>query len=101
MTPLISACIDGRAGCVRALLQSPEADVDFADAEGHTALHAACAFGSTDCVRMLIQAGASLNLADLEGATALDGARMAGCDSGEACVSMMVAAGAIIMDARP
>ena len=27
MTPLISACIDGRVGCVRALLQSPEADV--------------------------------------------------------------------------
>ena len=38
--------------------------MDFADAEGHTALHAACAFGSTDCVRMLIQAGASLNLPD-------------------------------------
>ena len=38
--------------------------MDFADAEGHTALHAACAFGLTDCVRMLIQAGASLNLPD-------------------------------------
>ena len=40
MTPLISACIDGRSGCVQALLQCPEAEVfvDFADAEGHTAL---------------------------------------------------------------
>ena len=94
MTPLISACIDGRVGCVQELLQSPEADVDFADVDGHTALHAACAFGYADCVRMLIQAGASLSLPDHEGATALDGARMSGSDAGEACVSMMMDAGA-------
>ena len=94
MTPLISACIDGRVECVQALLQSPEADLDFADVDGHTALHAACAFGYADCVRMLIAAGASLSLPDHEGATSLDGARMAGTDAGDACVSMMVEAGA-------
>ena len=59
-----------------------------------TALHAACAFGYADCVRMLIAAGASLSLRDHEGSTALDGARMAGTDAGEACASMMVEAGA-------
>ena len=94
MTPLISACIDGRVACVQALLQSPEADLDFVDVDGHTALHAACAFGYADCVRMLIAAGASLSLRDHEGSTALDGARMAGTDAGEACASMMVEAGA-------
>ena len=99
MTPLISACIDGRVECVQALLQSPKADLDFADVDGHTALHAACAFGYADCVRMLIAAGASLSLPDHEGATALDGAHMAGTDAGEACVSMMVEAGA--RDASP
>ena len=64
------------------------------DVDGHTALHAACAFGYADCVRMLIAAGASLSLRDHEGSTALDGARMAGTDAGEACASMMVEAGA-------
>ena len=94
MTPLISACIDGRVACVQALLQSPEADLDFVDVDGHTALHAACAFGYVDCVRMLIAAGASLSLRDHEGSTALDGARMAETDAGEACASMMMEAGA-------
>ena len=44
--------------------------------------------------RYLTQAGASLSLPDHEGATALDGARMSATAACEACVSMMVEAGA-------
>ena len=88
ITPLTRACIDGRTECVCELLKPPEVEchnttaevswrhqwmIDFADSERHTALHAACAFGYEDCVRLLIQAGATLDMADDEGDTPLDG----------------------------
>ena len=115
ITPLTRACIDGRTECVCELSRKPpeveqchsskaEAPVeppwrhqwmiDFADSERHTALHAACAFGYEDCVRLLIQAGATLDMADDEGDTPLDGALMASSDSGKACVDLLLAAGA-------
>jgi ankyrin repeat protein len=68
--------------------------IDFADSERHTALHAACAFGYEDCVSLLIQAGATLDMADDEGDTPLDGALMASSDSGQACADLLLAAGA-------
>ena len=109
ITPLTRACIDGRTECVCELLKPPEVEchnttaevswrhqwmIDFADSERHTALHAACAFGYEDCVRLLIQAGATLDMADDEGDTPLDGALMASSDSGKACVDLLLAAGA-------
>ena len=94
MTPLTCACIDGRKSCVEALLKATETVIDFADSEGHTAMHAACTFGYMDCVRMLIDAGATLDVPDHEGATAIDGARMSRSPTAESCVAMLVEAGA-------
>jgi len=94
MTPMTRACIDGRTPCVRQLLKAPDVDLDFADFDGHTALHAACAFGYEECARLLIQAGATLDMVDAEGATPLDGARMMGTGSGGAIASMLIEAGA-------
>ena len=107
ITPLTRACIDGRTECVRRLTEvechtttKAEASwrhqwmIDFADSERHTALHAACAFGYEDCVNLLIQAGATLDMADDEGDTPLDGALMASSDSGKACADLLLAAGA-------
>ena len=110
ITPLTRACIDGRTKCVCELLKPPEVEchttnaaeppwrhqwmIDFADSERHTALHAACAFGYEDCVSLLIQAGATLDMADDEGDTPLDGALMASSDSGQACADLLLAAGA-------
>ena len=108
ITPLTRACIDGRTECVRRLTEiewhatksKAEAPwrhqwmIDFADSERHTALHAACAFGYEDCVRLLIQAGATLDMADDEGDTPLDGALMASSDSGKVCADLLLAAGA-------
>ena len=108
ITPLTRACIDGRTECVRRLTEiechttkskakAPwrhQWMIDFADSERHTALHAACAFGYEDCVRLLIQAGATLDMADDEGDTPLDGALMASSDSGKVCADLLLAAGA-------
>lgn len=95
MTPLIQACLSGRTECVRELLQEPSVDVDFADADGHTALHAASAFGHTECVELLIKAGARLDTPDKEGATPLDGARMNESESSTQCASLLVDAGCL------
>ena len=96
MTPLIHACLSGRADCVRALLEEPSVDVDFADPDGHTALHAASAFGHKDCVELLIQGGAKLDTPDNEGATPLDGARMSRTESATQCASLLVDAGCLL-----
>ena len=92
MTPLIHACLSGRTHCVQELLLEC-VDVDFADPDGHTALHAASAFGHKDCVELLIQAGAKLDASDNEGATPLDGARMSETESTTQIVSLLADAG--------
>lgn len=95
MTPLIHACLSGRTQCVRELLLEPSVDVDFADPDGHTALHAASAFGHKECVELLIQAGAKLDAPDNEGATPLDGAIMSRSESTTQCASLLVDAGCL------
>jgi len=53
-TPLHKACIWGRAGSVRVLLQQPGINQNIQDADGRTPLHAAAANGSLECAICLL-----------------------------------------------
>eukprot|EP00946_MAST-07B_sp_MAST-7B-sp1_P000751 g751.t1 len=71
--PLHVACTSGSnsAGIAEVLIQH-HAWVDAQDAEGSTPLIFAAAAGDEECIRTLLDAGASLECCDVHGYTALD-----------------------------
>ncbi|KAF9314504.1 hypothetical protein BG003_004122 [Podila horticola] len=58
-TMLMVAATENKHRVLRYLLTLPTIDVDLQDDEGETALYQAAAAGSTECVQLLILAGAS------------------------------------------
>ena len=77
-TPLMHAVEQERRDAVAILLRQPQIHLDFRNVDGVTALHRAAAQGFSEISRMLVRAGASPNLPDQTGRTALDYAREAG-----------------------
>jgi len=77
-TPLMHAVEQERRHAVAVLLRQPQIHLDFRNVDGVTALHRAAAQGLSEISRMLVRAGASPNLPDQTGRTALDYAREAG-----------------------
>jgi uncharacterized protein len=88
ITPLMAAAkLDGRSIDTRGkftsetqliagarLLLDAGADVDAADHQGRTALHAAASQGMTEMARLLVAHGADLDAVDVDGATVVDAA---------------------------
>lgn len=70
-TPLMRAAHRGGAGLVRRLLDSPDVDVNAQNQFGTTALHIAAATGSLRNAKLLVEHGATLELEDSVGNTAL------------------------------
>ena len=67
--PLIMACRNGDCDAIRAVFG---ALVDQqTDSQKRTPLHVACGDGHVDCARLLIMAGAAVDLAMVDGATPL------------------------------
>ncbi|KXS11233.1 ankyrin [Gonapodya prolifera JEL478] len=72
-TPLHASCRSGHPSIVRLLLQSipshgqTTTHIDAVDRKNRTALHYACFFGFAECVLILIEAGASSQIADNAG----------------------------------
>ena len=52
----------GNTVVAQELIRHHEVDVRVPDAQGMTPLHAACAYGSTDIVKLLINGGKLLSL---------------------------------------
>ncbi|KAJ8728142.1 hypothetical protein PYW08_016527 [Mythimna loreyi] len=71
-TPLQRAAAQGRSAIVALLLKSPEIKIDICDVTGSTALHLACDEDREAVARLLVDAGASLKLANKNNMTALD-----------------------------
>jgi ankyrin repeat protein len=69
ITALMYASV-GHFNCLKVLLEN-DADVDFADINGWTALMSAIDFGSFDCIKLLIDFDANINKCDRHGITAL------------------------------
>lgn len=74
---IVEAARHGQSETVALLLRAG-ANVDLADAEGRTALHAAVAEGHVDLVRLLLDYGAGPSRADAAGESPLDLARRGG-----------------------
>lgn len=82
-TGLIYAADAGRVDIVRALLDAGVDDVNQVNTYGWTALLEAIILGDggpryTEIVRLLVDAGADVNIADSEGVTPLEHARQSG-----------------------
>jgi ankyrin repeat protein len=74
-TPLMSAASRGHAGIIRALLAHGCGDIDARDHHGRTALWWACLCNNAGVALVLLEAGADMKIAEIEGITALDRAR--------------------------
>ncbi|KAI8598668.1 hypothetical protein EDD21DRAFT_445992 [Dissophora ornata] len=70
-TMLMVAATENKHRVLRHLLTLPSIDVDLRDDEGDTALYQASAAGSTECVRLLLLAGASARQGNEESITPL------------------------------
>jgi ankyrin repeat protein len=70
-TCLITACQEGRAGVVEAIL-AKGADVTLTSGSGSTALHKSAENGMDTTVQLLVESGADINAKDNDGKTALD-----------------------------
>ncbi|KAG0207420.1 hypothetical protein BGX33_006835 [Mortierella sp. NVP41] len=70
-TMLMVAATENKHCVLRYLLALPSIDVDQQDDEGETALYQAAAAGSTECVQLLLLAGASTSLGNEEAITPL------------------------------
>lgn len=77
-TPLIKAACKGSLLVVKELLSSPGIQVDLKNREGMTSLMAASGFGNPDIVRLLLEAGANVNITDEHGETAIEYAECLG-----------------------
>lgn len=62
-TPLMYACHAGRPENVKLLLSSGTINVVVKDKKGYGALHYAAEAGSTECVRLVVEAGVKINQA--------------------------------------
>lgn len=74
-TPLMIAAAMGREDSVRHLLAHPETDVNARGTEGQTALMYAAINQRLAIVKLLLEHGSELNVADSHGKTALDWAK--------------------------
>eukprot|EP01090_Pellita_catalonica_P023525 TRINITY_DN975_c0_g1_i2.p1 TRINITY_DN975_c0_g1~~TRINITY_DN975_c0_g1_i2.p1 ORF type:complete len:1042 (-),score=237.95 TRINITY_DN975_c0_g1_i2:57-3182(-) len=72
-TPLHKACFNGRAWCVKYLLDNG-ADVDAKDNDQGTALHNAIFNGHLECAQLLVKARAKVDPKDVQGRTPLHSA---------------------------
>ena len=81
-TPLYHACLAGKEESVLELL-GRGADVNwYHSVLYHSATHAAAATGHAECIRILIQRGANVNVLDSDGLTPMhDAARCGSSDS--------------------
>ncbi|KAF9355541.1 hypothetical protein BGX26_006417 [Mortierella sp. AD094] len=70
-TMLMVAATENKHHVLRYLLTLPTIDVDLQDEEGETALYQAAAAGSTECVQLLLLAGASASQGNEESITPL------------------------------
>ncbi|KAF9936172.1 hypothetical protein BGZ67_002609 [Mortierella alpina] len=70
-TMLMVAGTENKHRVLRYLLALPSIDVDMQDDEGESALYQAAAAGSTECVQLLLHAGASATLGNEESITPL------------------------------
>lgn len=74
-TALQGASFKGFEDCVEILLEA-DANPDFIDPSGFTALHYAAQFNHPEVVRLLVEHGADVSIPDASGRTALEIARM-------------------------
>ena len=65
----LAVCAVTNCAEMMALLLAASADVNLTDGAGYTALHAGCYFDRHKCIKQLIDARASVNVAGLEGYT--------------------------------
>ncbi|KAF9364920.1 hypothetical protein BGX34_012092 [Mortierella sp. NVP85] len=70
-TMLMVAATENKHRVVRYLLTLPSLNMDLQDEEGETALYQAAAAGSTECVQLLLLAGASASIGNEESITPL------------------------------
>lgn len=71
--PIHKATYNGRPDILKMLIEHPEIDLDVqGPINGYTPLHDAIWHGYTECARMLIEAGARLDLQGHDGKTPLD-----------------------------
>ena len=95
MAKIFGAAFHGKLSKLRKYLQAEDdtlldcPSVDWADEQGTTALHAACQEGCTDCVELLLRAGAMAGRATAGGTTPL----MLACENGRAdCAELLLKA---------
>ena len=62
----MSAIKGGNIEAARVLIESGRVDIDAVNLDGNTALHTAAFKGEADLVKMLLDAGAEPNIADLK-----------------------------------
>lgn len=91
LTPLIIACENGWHGCAHILVRATAAIDKAENLNAATALHGACLNGAVECVELLLQARALLNVVDKDGATPLI---LAAHHGHIECVKLLVGAGA-------
>jgi ankyrin repeat protein len=89
---LLRAAREGKDDTVKALLSSPDVDVNATDENGSTALIEAARYGHDDVVRALLAHGADVKAKDRAGKTALMLAVQGGHD---AVVRLLKQAGAV------
>ncbi|KAK0644158.1 ankyrin repeat-containing domain protein [Cercophora newfieldiana] len=76
--PLQSASMYGELGILKIIVEADVSEIDDPDQNGATALYVAAQNGHTDCVRFLLQSGASASLAENHGTTPLHFAAIGG-----------------------
>lgn len=76
--PMYLAALHGHAGVIKVLAEAGVAPDEGGGSTGQTPLAAAAAWGETDAVRALLEAGTDPGVVDSEGRTPLDLARLGG-----------------------
>ena len=77
-TALHDAALWGKEKLIETLVEAEQIKLDLKDGDGHTALMLAIDHGQRGCVRLLLDAGASVEVKDRDGKTAADHAQDAG-----------------------
>lgn len=88
-----AAVAENNVAELRKIMQKNEIDINHQSPSGLTALHYAAAEGSYECVQLLIESGAEVELLDLQGCSPLDFAVRGGHFD---CASSLIKAGAEI-----
>lgn len=68
---VLKICEEGHVARLREWVASAESDLDQTGPDGETALHIACGRGFMRCVRILVAAGANMNVQNAFGQTPL------------------------------